>query len=107
MDAPVLPVFIRDHHILYSERSALSPYKLCKAVASCITVEEIEGCQKIGALWRIYLKTEEATCRIKTLEGITIGNQLVTVHSTNPFVTRNSDPQRSTIKITVKDIPLS
>ena len=105
MDAPVLPVFIRDRDILYSERSALSPFKLCKAVASCITVEEIEGCQKIGALWRVYLKTEEA--RIKTLEGVTIGNQLVTVHSTNPFVTRNSDPQRSTIKITVKDIPLS
>ena len=57
-------------------------------------------------MWRIYLKTIES--RIKLLaESITIGSHLVPIHANNPFTTRNSDPNKSTVKITVKDIPLS
>ena len=74
----VLIVFILSRDIVYSERNELTPFRLSKAIADCVTFNCIEGCQKIGALWRIYLKTEES--RIKLLaESITIGSQLVPI----------------------------
>ena len=102
----VLPVFICERDIALPEKNYLTPFEMCNAIASCVTFERIEGCQKIGSLWRIYLKTEESRVKLLT-EGISIGRQLVPIHGKNPFVTRNDDPRKPTIKITVKNVPLS
>ena len=103
---PVLPVFIRERDIVMSENQSMKPYEMSKLVADCVTFENIEGCQRIGNLWRIYLLSSEARIKILT-DGLTVDNQQVTVHASNPYVTGNSDPSKPTVKITVKDIPLS
>ena len=45
-DTPVLPVFILSRDIVYSERNDLTPFRLSKAIADCVTFNCIEGCQK-------------------------------------------------------------
>ena len=70
-ETPVLPVFIRDRDFVVTQRKELSLFEMSQLVSDCI-----EGCQKIGALWRIYFKTNEARTKILT-EGITVGDQLL------------------------------
>ena len=75
-ETPVLPVFIRDRDFVVTQRKEFSLFEMSQLLAHCVTFDCIEGCQKIGALWRIYFKANEARTKILT-EGITVGDQLL------------------------------
>ncbi len=57
-------------------------------------------------LWRVYLSTNMARAKLMA-EGMSIGPCSITVYSQNPYATLNHDPDKKSIKVTVKDVPLS
>ena len=63
----------------------------------------IEGAQKIGKLYRIYIKNETAKDKL-SVEGFTFNGVHVSFYSQNPFVIRD---QSDTVKIIIGGVPLS
>ena len=64
---------------------------------------KIEGAQRIGKLYRIYVKCEKAKDKLAT-EGFTFQGRHVSFHTRNPF-TVNDEPD--TVKIIIGGVPLS
>ena len=64
---------------------------------------KIEGAQRIGKLFRIYVKCEKARDQLST-EGFTFKGRHVSFHTRNPF-TVNEEPD--TVKIIIGGVPLS
>ena len=105
-----LPVFFKHSDIIGRtadrQDNTVRPYEVCSAIARAVDVNMIEGAQKIGNIWRIYLK-DNAT-RIQLLaKSFTLRNKRVSLFDKNPAVTRVQDPNEEVTKITIRDIPLS
>ena len=64
---------------------------------------KIEGAQRIGKLFRIYVKCEKARDKL-AIEGFTFKGRHVSFHTRNPF-TVNDEPD--TVKIIIGGVPLS
>ena len=98
------PVFFKARDII--DFSTLSKYEVYQCAGNVLGPEKVTACQRIGGLWRIYVKSTED--RIKLISAkLTIRGQLVGVYNDNPFRSGQSSPEEKTIKITIKDIPLS
>ena len=91
------PVFFKN------EDMDLDILDVCEGVAAVIGKENVLGAQKIRNLWRIYLSSEE--CRILLIsEGLELKSTPISLHAQNPY---SANPGGDSIKVTVKDIPLS
>ena len=63
MELPkVDPVFVKAREI--PDFRTLKKYELCEAMCKQIKKENLLGVQRIGMLWRIYLKTKEARVNV-------------------------------------------
>ena len=63
----------------------------------------IEGAQRIGKLYRIYIKNNEAKDKLTT-EGFSFGGRHVNFYSQNPFTVKDHP---DTVKIIIGGVPLS
>lgn len=64
----------------------------------------IEGAQRMGNLFRIYIKNESARNKLR-IEGFTFNDHLVSLFSNNPFSVK--DQSSETVKIIIGGVPLS
>ena len=107
MDLPkVEPAFLKARDI--PEFKTLKEYELCEAVSKVISRENLLGVQRIGMLWRIYLKNTES--RVKLLaNSVQLRSVNVSVFSNNPLRARleEGETDQNIIKVTIKDFPLS
>lgn len=100
----VPPVFFKARDVV--DFKTLTEYEVYARVKDIINTENVIGCQRIGGLWRIYVKSTE--CRIKLLTNkLTIRDQLINVYNENPFRSGAMSPDEKVVKVTIKDIPLS
>ena len=100
----VPPVFFKARDII--DFKTLTEYEVYSKVKDIVNTENVTGCQRIGGLWRVYVKSSE--CRIKLLTNkLTIRDQLINVYNENPFRSGAVSPEEKVVKITIKDIPLS
>ena len=98
------PVFFKARDII--DFTTLGEYEVYESVGNTVGPGHVIACQRIGGLWRIYVKTTDD--RIKLLSNkLTIRGQLVAIYNDNPFRSGQSSPDEKTIKLTIKDIPLS
>ena len=89
----VEPVFFLNSEVPQQEYKWLGTYEICKAVSAVIdeptsTDTEksvVDGAQKIGNLWRIYLLDAEASVTLLS-NSITLRSQHVTLKNRNPFI---------------------
>ncbi|GFS17866.1 hypothetical protein ElyMa_004993300 [Elysia marginata] len=80
-------------------------YEICAAAEKTAGRGSMMGAQRIGALWRLYPRDRET--RVKLLiEGITIKNQKINLHSQNPFIVRGNYETPST-RLSISDVPIS
>ena len=77
---------------------------MCKQIKK----ENLLGVQRIGMLWRIYLKTKEARVNVLA-NNVEIRDQCVNVFTNNPLRVRLADGEtdQSVMKVTIKDMPLA
>ena len=104
----VIPVFIVQTDALKD----INGLAICQAVAQVLgDASQVEGAQlrrypRGSGLWRIYTTSQQARATLLS-EGLSIRDVAVELNSQNPFATGASNPDVRSLKITVKDIPLS
>lgn len=96
----VTPLFIKNSD--FDER--MTEFSVCTLIAKYIDPNELLGCQRIGGLWRIYFKTNNAD--LLTCNVMHNGKQ-IPIYDQNPFRTGADSPDETLVRITVKDLPLS
>ena len=99
-------LFIKTDEILQSSNTN-SPFPngldIIYAIEEVSGKGSIEGAQRIGKLYRIYIKTEQARDKLAT-EGFTFCDRHVSFYTKNPFTVRE---QSDTVKILIGGVPLS
>ncbi|GFR74412.1 hypothetical protein ElyMa_005754300 [Elysia marginata] len=80
-------------------------FDICAAAEKAAGRGSVLGAQRIGAPWRLYPVGREALLKL-LVEGVTIKNQKIKLHSQNPFIIRGNN-ETPTTRLTVSDIPIS
>ena len=104
--ARVEPVFFLNTEVKQESGSWLGTLEICMAVRNVVADESVvEGAQRIGGLWRIYLTDEEA--RVNLLcTGISLRGQQITLRDKNPFLHAGLEGADTT-RLFMRNIPLS
>ena len=82
----------------------LSSYEVCMSAANRIDGSLIEGAQKVGGLWKLYVSTTDAKATLLS-RNPSIQNRTVCMYDQNPFGMRRQN--RGQTEITIQDLPLS
>ena len=100
----VEPIFIRESDM---PSGNLNPYAAVKALLSRVHAQYVEGVQRIGQLWRIYVSSVKIRVDLLTKRTLTINGKLVPLYEQNPFITHQKSPEDRKDKLTVRGLPLS
>lgn len=110
-NARVEPVYFLNNDVPQEEGNYLDTLDVCYAVCEVISSDKyVEGAQRIGGLWRIYLTDLDA--RIQLLAtGINLRGYQITLKDKNPFLYRlgfrSGFRPVETTRVYVRNIPLS
>ena len=101
-------LFIKtDEIVQQSQNNNFSPFPngldIIYAIEDVCGKGLIEGAQRIGKLYRIYIKTEQARDKLAT-EGFSFQGRHISFYSKNPFTVKE---QPDTVKIIIGGVPLS
>lgn len=100
------PVFFLNSEVSQENGKWLGTLEICMAVCAVVSDDSVvEGAQRIGALWRIYLTDEEARLNL-LCTGINIRGQQITLKDKNPFIHAGFEGIDTT-RLFVRNIPLS
>ncbi len=83
----------------------LSGVEVCEACEVIAGDGSMEGCQKLGGLWRLYPKTVTAR-NILLVKGIVLRGMSISVMDRNPYLL-NQQAEGPTVKITIGNCPHS
>ena len=100
----VEPIFIRESDM---PSGNLNPYNVVKALLSRVQAQYVEGVQRIGQLWRIYVSSVKIRVDLLTKRTLIISGKLVPLYEQNPFITHQKSPEDRKDKLTVRGLPLS
>ena len=99
----------------YSETGEVSHIQLCNAVTKVVGRSKLDGVQRIGGLWRIYLTDVASRLELFTTKPLLVEGKYVELYDQNPYVISSSSSSSSSYrpapqskdKLTIKNIPLS
>ena len=105
----VEPVFFKSSDVPQENNRWLGTYEICKACSLVVTDDKkkelVDGAQRIGDFWRVYLTDE--TARISLLsQGITLRGQHVELKDRNPFIIMGFEDYETT-RLFIRNVPLS
>ncbi len=100
------PLYMKHQDLGLGQRENISVYEICKAMYEIIDRKEIEGAQKVGGLWRIYLNSTEARAQL-LVQGYTFRGKSIPLSENNPYQSRDGQDMRRHVKVTVQNMPLS
>ena len=83
----------------------LSGADICQACEDVAGLGTLDGCQRLGGLWRLYAKDNKARSEL-LVKGIVLCGIAVSVLDNNPFIANQSN-DRPTVKITIGGVPHS
>ena len=95
------PVFVLNQNIPGENNIELQD--MYKALCNSVDTKNINGVQRIGGLWRLYIADRESRIRLIT-EGLQIRASSVRVYDKNPYLPHENE---NAIRVLIKDIPLS
>ena len=102
----VEPVFFLNNEVEQDSGTYLDTLEVCLAVCEVVSDESVvEGAQRIGGLWRIYLTDEEVRARL-LCTGINLRNIQITLKDRNPFLLPGHEYVETT-RLYIRNIPLS
>ena len=103
----VEPVFFLSSDVEQEDGNYLTVFEVCSAASEIVTGGSggVDGAQRIGGLWRIYLKNRPD--RIFLLSsGINLRGLHITLHDKNPFSLPSGVNVEST-RLYIRNVPLS
>lgn len=80
---------------------------IVRAISRSISPQGIEGVQRIGPLWRIYLKSTAFRVQLMTRKSIVLSGKMVALYDQNPLRTHQSSPEDRKDKLTIRGLPIS
>ena len=103
----VEPVFFLNNEIYQQAGKWLDTLEVCLAVCEVVSDENyVEGAQRIGGLWRVYITNLEARVQLLST-GINIRGCQITLKDKNPFINVLGSEDVDTTRVYVRNIPLS
>ena len=105
----VHPLYVKHADLELDMNTKITVYEFCKELMKTVKREDIEGAQRIGGLWRIYLNNHDARNMLFGL-GMTFRDISVMVYEDNPFLSKpnaNGTRGERPLKVFVQNIPLS
>ena len=103
----VTPLFLKDSELkLANDGQRVKNYDILDYIEESVGKGKTHGIQRIGGVWRIYMKKEEDKIELRT-KGITVGNRLIRFFSENPFATHSETPDDKRIKVKIHGYPMS
>ena len=103
-DKIIPPLYFLHNSVKTPSNQRLLEIDVCLAAAKAVQRESIQGCQKIGNLWRIYVKTLDVRVRL-AVQGLSIFNQHAPLCTENPYESSEKDGNRP-IKIMIYDVKM-
>ena len=100
----VEPLFLKEADL---PRQDIAHIEIVRAVARCISPQGIEGAQRIGRLWRIYLKSTTFRLQLLAKSNIVLSGKMVPLYEQNPFRTNQKSPEDKKDKLTIRGLPKS
>ena len=97
------PVFMRQSDIPNAERNQPTGEEIYLTLSKVTSPDTIIGIQKVGGLWRLYIKDRESRLPLLS-QGLRLRGVNVPIFDTNPFLRDNSE---NLLRVTIKDVPLS
>jgi ribA/ribD-fused uncharacterized protein len=85
----------------------IAHYTIIKAVIRIINPHYVEGAQRIGNLWRIYIKSAASRIDLLTKRSLLIQGKLVPLYDQNPMKTKQTSPEDRKDKLTIRGLPVS
>ena len=106
---PSKPLFLRVRDLPATEDYEWTVLDICRACEKVAGHGSMDGAQRIGLLFRLYISSSIPEARAKLLiSGIALNGVLVKLSEVNPFVLRDRDGgEIPNTKVTVSDIPIS
>ena len=95
------PVFVLNQNI--PGESNVELQEMYKSLCKSVDTKNINGVQRIGGLWRLYVADRESRIRLIT-EGLQIRASTVRVYDKNPYLPHENE---NATRVLIKDIPLS
>ena len=105
----VPPVYLMCRNLPAAEQKEYTVVEICSAAELVTGYGKIEGCQRIGGLWRLYANNSDSRVELLT-QGLVLRGHSVTPRDKNPFIVENSNGEDREIpatRLTVGNIPLS
>ena len=90
-----------------SDTGDVNAIDICDAVVRIIGASRLDGVQKIGNLWRIYVEDKEARVQTYMKKTLMINNKEIRLFDQNPYVINKDAVQGKKDKLTIKSVPLS
>ena len=82
----------------------LKDFDVCQAVLDVIDESDLMGVQRVGNLWRIYLRSLSARATLAST-GVDIGGKHISLNTTNPYDLKNKQDEKP-IKIMIQDVKM-
>ena len=98
------PLFLKTRDIPNKD---ITPYDICKALEQIIRPTAIDGAQRIGGIWRLYIKDKESRTNVIVKKNIIVAGKNIPIYDKNPFSTMQHGPDDKKDKLTIKNVPLS
>ena len=103
----IKPVYFYNSDVDQDNGNYLTVWEICTAVSEILSggSKAVDGAQRIGGLWRIYLKNSDDRVLLLS-SGINIRGLHITLKDKNPFLISGRQSVEST-RLYVRNIPLS
>ena len=103
-----LPVFIHQRSLPDEEDKPFTVYEICGSAERTSGFNTMLGAQKLGVLWRLYPKSEDARTKL-LIDGLELRGHTIQCLDKNPFIVRtgNGDSEVKTTKLTIGNVPIS
>ena len=105
----MLPLYFLHQDLGTDNNKHVPGYEIIKQIESVISTDKIDGIQRIGGLWRIYINNAEEKLKLMT-QGFTFKGIAVRVTSDNPYHSKYEDNQKEIqrgTKVIIQNIPLT
>lgn len=104
VSSTVEPLFVKEDDMPSAD---IAPLTVVRAIVRVTSPQAVDGVQRIGRLWRIYMKSVQCRLDLLTQKSIMILGRSVSLYEQNPFKTNQASPNDQKDKLTIKGLPLS
>ena len=100
----VEPLFLKEDDLPSAD---MAPLTIVRAIVRVTSSQAVDGVQRIGRLWRVYMKSVQHRLSLPTQKSVLILGKNIFIYEQNHFRTNQVSPEDQKDKLTIRGLPLS